>query len=73
MKDNVWSIVIKLALFMAIASLIVFLMVTPYTAEWYILIFTIVLNVALCAIVHGMLRFKERKESRLEEKEGGKK
>lgn len=71
MKDNVWSIVIKLALFMAIVSLVVFLMVTPYTAEWYILIITIVMNVTLCAIVHAMLRIKERKQMRLAEKKGG--
>ena len=64
MNENLWAMVMKMALFMAIACLVVFFMVTPFTAEWYILIVAMLLDVSVCIFIRIAFKIKEKKENK---------
>ena len=67
MNEVLWSMVMKMALFLMIACLLVFFMVTPFTAEWYILILSILLNTTVFIFIRVAIKRKNAKEQILKE------
>ena len=68
MNEGLWSMVMKMALFLMIACLLVFFLVTPFTAEWYILILFILLNTSVFVFIRAVLKRKITKEQIAKEK-----
>lgn len=64
MNENLWSLVLKAALFMTIVCSVVFFMVIPFTAEWYIMIVSVALNVILCVFIRIALKINEKKNDK---------
>ena len=67
MNKELWSIVMKMALFLMIACMLVFFMVTPFTAEWYILILSILLNTSVFVFIRIAIKRKIAKEQIMRE------
>ena len=62
MNEELWGLVMKMALFLMIACLLVLVMVTPFTAEWYILVLSILLNASVVVFIRTVMKRKINKE-----------
>ncbi len=63
MKGDVSSLVLKMALFLLIANLLMLLIVPFGTAEWYITVISVVLMGLLIGIIRLIAAVKGRKEN----------
>lgn len=62
MNEELWVLVMKMALFLMIACLLVFFMTTPFTAEWYIMIISVLLNATVFLFIRIVIKKKQNNE-----------
>mgnify|MGYP003390796295 CR=1 FL=1 len=62
MNEELWVLVMKMALFLMIACLLVFFMITPFTAEWYIMIISVLLNATVFLFIRIVIKKKQHNE-----------
>jgi Ca2+/Na+ antiporter len=70
MTSSIASAMLKLALFLFISSLVMLFIVAPYSAEFYVMLFTAILMVVLIAAAVIYIRFKAARESK-DDEDGG--
>ena len=67
MNSPIASAMLKLALFLFLSSLIMLFIVTPSSAEFYVMLFTAILMAVLIAAAVLYIRFKAARESKDDE------
>ena len=67
MNEELWGLVMKMALFLMISCLLVLFMVTPFTAEWYILVVSVLLNTSVVVFIRMAIKRNISKEQTIKE------
>ncbi len=62
MRGQLVSFVLKAALFLLIANFVMIFIVPPFTAEWYITLFSVILMLVLIAGIQIAYAIKRRRE-----------
>lgn len=64
MKNSMFSVTIKMALFLMIASLVMLFITAPASAEWYVSLFSAILMFALVVIIRIYCYLRDRRDKK---------